>query len=120
MTSKRNLFVILATLTAAVISTGGMLFVAHHALMMSSQSMPNSSSTAQVCVAQQDLTNVCDGVLAVIAPVAENLLLYLGQILLPALVLSLAVVLGQLLGSYLEPVLKRPLKLYLANSILRI
>jgi hypothetical protein len=121
MLHTRLLKTIFALLTATAVAAGGIFIVLHHSLMISSQSMTDAmSSMGDSCVNSIQCSKVCDLVPSVIAPLAENALHQVALVPLSLSLASLSIVFALLLLAYLEPVLKRPPKLYLAYSVFRI
>jgi hypothetical protein len=118
MVHKRRLQLALALLTAAIVASSGVIYVMRHTLMMSLQSMTHVMSDAQDCVASLQCNKICDGAQSSVAPLAKNLIHRLAILPILALAISLAAIFSLLRLAYLEPVLKRPPKLYLAYKVL--
>jgi hypothetical protein len=97
------------------------LFVMHHTLMMNEHPMTHvMSNMSDSCVNSIQCSKVCDVAQSVIAPLAENVLHQVALVPLSPSLASLSIVFTLLLLAYLEPVLKRPPKLYLTYSVFRI
>jgi hypothetical protein len=121
MVYKRYLQLALALATAAIIASAGVLFVMHHALMMNERPMTHvMSSMADSCINSIQCNKVCDVAQSMIAPLAENVLHQVALVPLSLSLGSLSIIFTLLLLTYLETVLKRPPKLYLAYSVFRI
>jgi hypothetical protein len=121
MLHTRLLKTIFALLTATVVAGGGIFIVLHHSFMMSGQQMTHfMSNMSDSCVNSIQCNKVCDVAQSAIAPLAENVLHQVTLVPLSLSLASLSIVFTLLLLAYLEPVLNRPPKLYLAYSVFRI
>lgn len=78
------------------------------------------SNMGDNCVSTTQCNKVCDIAQSVMAPLSENVLHQLALIPLPVSLASLSIIFTLLLLAYLEPILKRPPRLYLAYSVFRI